>query len=182
MEQDFKQKINNLNTHFFNTIIKIYENNSIIIKMICEKGLMQDLTNCNIAFKTCAVNRFSDKNINKAYIKDIDLAIETFWNNRRQPLTAVSEVEEHPMLMRTINEVGEMRKLLNVGSTCRRQDMPVIYKVNGSIYINNIIELDSNTSFNDNVIPYVMKRERAIDIDEMEDLYLAEMYMKCEKR
>lgn len=111
-------------------------------------------------------------------VRDIDLAIETFWNNNRQPLTAVSEVDEHPILMRTINEDGTMKNLINVGSTCRRQDMPPIFKVNGSIYINNIIELNPNTSFNDNIIPYVMKKEHAVDIDEMEDLHFAEMYMK----
>lgn len=110
--------------------------------------------------------------------KDIDDAIEVFVANNRAPLVSVSEVNDHPILMRTITEEGKLHNLLNVGSTCRRQDMPKIYRVNGSIYINNVMEINESTSFNDNCVPYIMEKNHSIDIDEMIDLKIAEEYLK----
>ena len=110
--------------------------------------------------------------------KDIDEAMEVFVANNRAPLVSVSEADDHPILMRTITEAGKLHNLLNVGSTCRRQDMPQIYRVNGSIYINNVMEINDSTSFNDNCIPYIMEKEHSIDIDEMIDLRIAEEYLK----
>ena len=110
-------------------------------------------------------------------VTDIDAAIETFMDNDRISLVSVSEVGDHPILMRTITEDGKLKNLLNVGSTCRRQDMPRVYRVNGSIYINSVVELDEDTSFNDNIIPYIMTKEHSVDIDEMMDLRLAEEYL-----
>ena len=79
--------------------------------------------------------------------------------------------------MRTINPDGTMEKMLDLQSTVRRQDMKNYYRVNGSIYINKISEINANTSLNDNVIPYIVKPENAVDIDEKKDLVLAEWYL-----
>lgn len=108
--------------------------------------------------------------------RDIDEAIEKYVQCGEQSLLSVCEVEDHPILIRSI--VGDtLKPLLNVSSTCRRQDMPKYYKVNGCIYINNISELNKNTSFNDNKIPFVMERSHSIDIDELSDLVLAEYWL-----
>ena len=55
--------------------------------------------------------------------------------------------------------------------------MPKYYRVNGCIYINPISELNKNTSFNDNEIPYVMEKSHSVDIDELSDLAMAEYYL-----
>lgn len=110
--------------------------------------------------------------------KDIDTALEVYVANDRASLVSVSEVSDHPILMRTITEEGKLHNLLDVGSTCRRQDMPKIYRVNGSIYINNVMEINDSTSFNDNCVPYIMKKEHSIDIDEMADLVQAEYFLE----
>ncbi|MCR5609704.1 MAG: acylneuraminate cytidylyltransferase family protein [Lachnospiraceae bacterium] len=86
--------------------------------------------------------------------KDIDNAIIHFKNNNYISLVSVSEVDDHPILIRSI-ENGRLKKLLNCSSTCRRQDMPRYYKVNGCIYINNIDEIDENTSLNDKLVPLI---------------------------
>lgn len=108
---------------------------------------------------------------------DIDRALEIFIENGEKPLASVSEVEDHPILVRRIDDKGELVTLLGTGSTVRRQDMPAFYRVNGCIYINRIEEIGKNTSFNDNKIPYIMPRERSVDIDEMKDFLVAEYYM-----
>ena len=79
--------------------------------------------------------------------------------------------------MRTINN-NMLKKILNINSTIRRQDMPQFYRVNGAIYINYIKEISRETSFNDNVIPFVMSIQNSIDIDSIDDFMLAEKFLK----
>ena len=109
--------------------------------------------------------------------KDVDSAIESYYTYNRQPLVSVSEVDDHPILIRSIKE-NRLMPLLNVSSTCRRQDMPNYYRVNGCIYINPVEYLDENTSFNDNIIPYVMEKSHSVDIDDLSDMALAEYYIR----
>ena len=106
--------------------------------------------------------------------EDIDGAIDTYYINSEQDVVSVCEVSEHPLLMRTLKE-GVLVPLLDKSSTCRRQDMDKYYKVNGCVYVNSVNNLNENTSFNDNLIPYVMDRSHSVDIDEPADLKYAEV-------
>jgi len=109
--------------------------------------------------------------------EDIDRAIEKYFENGCKDLASVSEADDNPILIRFIKN-DELIPILNMSSTCRRQDMPKYYRVNGCIYINNIRNLNENTSFNDNIIPYIMKKEHSIDIDDYFDLEVAGIYLK----
>lgn len=110
--------------------------------------------------------------------KDIDEAIEIYYQNKEEGLVSVSPVDDSPLLIRSISNDGKLLNLLSQNSTCRRQDMPEYYKVNGCIYINKIDEIDKNTSFNDNKVPFIMRKEHSVDIDELSDLWMAEYYLK----
>lgn len=110
--------------------------------------------------------------------KDIDEAIEVYYKNKEDGLVSVSPVDDSPLLIRSISNDGKLLNLLSQNSTCRRQDMPEYYKVNGCIYINKIEEINENTSFNDNKIPFIMTKEHSIDIDELSDLCMAEHYLQ----
>ena len=110
--------------------------------------------------------------------EDIDAAIETFIAHGEKGLCSVNEIGDHPILTRTMDGDGMLQPLLNTNSTARRQDMPAFYHVNGAIYINRIDEINRDTSFNDNPVGYVMPRERSVDIDTVEDLKIAEIYLK----
>lgn len=109
--------------------------------------------------------------------EDINNALSAFVNNGCQPLAAVSAVSEYPVLMRTIGSDGRLEKLLPVQSTIRRQDMPQYYKINGSIYVNLVSEINKDLSFNDNLIPYIMKAEHSVDIDDYLDVAVAQYYL-----
>lgn len=109
--------------------------------------------------------------------KDIDGAIETFYENNRQSLVSVCEVDNHPLLIRSI-ENGELFRLLNVNSSVRRQDMPKYYCINGCIYINAVEEINEDLSQNDNIIPFIMDVSHSVDIDEPSDLCKAEFYLR----
>lgn len=109
----------------------------------------------------------------------IDEAIELILEKDEDALVSVSKVNDHPILMRTIDENGHTKNLLQECSTKRRQDFPNYYKVNGAIYINKINEnLNSNTSLNDNELAYIMDSKYDVDIDELLDLHIAELVMK----
>ena len=114
-------------------------------------------------------------------VEDIDLAVDTFYSNGRKSLVSVCEVENHPILMRTINK-GILEHLMNCGSDCRRQDMSDYYCVNGCIYINPIEDINRNLSQNDNIIPFIMPVDHSVDIDEEIDLKKAEFYLSLQKK
>ena len=93
-------------------------------------------------------------------------------------VSAVSEVHDSPILMRTCDAKGRLTSLLPGNSTIRRQDMPVYYRVNGSIYVNKVNRLSAATSLNDNPVGYVMPRDRSVDIDEIVDFAVADYYLR----
>ena len=104
------------------------------------------------------------------HAEHIDKAIERIVISDSESLVSVSKVKEHPILIRTI-ENGELKRLLNVSSTVRRQDFPPYYKVNGAIYINKINNnFNPQTSLNDNKLPFIMDDRYDLDIDTSEDL------------
>lgn len=101
----------------------------------------------------------------------IDEAIKLLFIHQSASIISVSEVEEHPLFMRKINEHGRLESLLKKSSTVRRQELPVYYKVNGAIYINTVSDIfDVGISLNDNKIPYVMDKEFDLDVDTLDDL------------
>ena len=113
--------------------------------------------------------------------EDVDEAIETYFELGCEALVSVSEVDDHPILVRSIQN-KKLKPLLDLSSTIRRQDMPKYYRVNGCIYINAISEINLKTSFNDNSIPYIMEKSHSVDIDELCDLALAEFYIKSKNK
>lgn len=109
----------------------------------------------------------------------IDESIEKIINYNSENLVSISQVKEHPILMRTISEDREiLRNLLNTESTVRRQDFSKVYKVNGAIYINKISSLGRNTSLNDNNLPYHMEKRFDLDIDDFDDIELFDWIIK----
>lgn len=109
----------------------------------------------------------------------IEDALKDFVNEGQESAVSVSEVEEHPVFMRTIDEDNQLKKVLDVDSTIRRQDLPRYYKVNGMIYINRIVDFNGEyISLNDNKSAIIIPKEYAIDIDNLEDLKRAENFVK----
>lgn len=109
--------------------------------------------------------------------EDIDGALEKF-ERERLPIASVSKAKDSPILLRKLTGESQMVSMLGLPSTVRRQDMPPVYRVNGSIYINEIISLSANTGFNDNVCPYVMEESHSVDIDDYLDLEIAKYYIE----
>lgn len=95
-------------------------------------------------------------------------AIEKYFEYETSLIT-VTEVDEHPVFMRKIRS-GKLIKIIKDSSNIRRQKLSKIYKIIGSIYINNIEKLNSKIILNENEIPYIIDKKYDIDIDTYDDL------------
>lgn len=115
--------------------------------------------------------------LRKSYM--IDQAIKIFIDEDQESAVSVSEVDEHPIFMRSISQNGELKNILKIESEIRRQDLPKYYIVNGMIYINKISDImEKHVSMNDNKSPIIIPKEFAVDIDSMDDLKAAERKLK----
>lgn len=112
----------------------------------------------------------------------VDESIEKIVDSNERSLVSVTEVEQHPILMRTLNEDGTLKNLLPMSSTMRRQDFPKFYKVDGAIAIQKIDEeFNLNTSINDGKLAYIMESKYSIDIDNYIDIKVIEYYLEKER-
>ena len=112
----------------------------------------------------------------------VDEAIEMIVDSSERSLVSISEVDEHPVLMRTLDENKTVKNLLHMNSTMRRQDFPKFYKVDGAIAIQKIDEkFNLETSINDGKLGYVMERKYSTDIDNYLDIKIIEYYLEKEK-
>ena len=112
----------------------------------------------------------------------VDESIEKIVDSNERSLVSITEVEQHPILMRTLNEDGTLKNLLPMSSTMRRQDFPKFYKVDGAIAIQKIDEeFNLNTSINDGKLAYIMESKYSIDIDNYIDIKVIEYYFEKER-
>jgi CMP-N,N'-diacetyllegionaminic acid synthase len=113
--------------------------------------------------------------------EDVDNAINFFIKNKDKfdSLISVCEFEHSPYWSFKI-ENGYLKP--NFGEEYfnkRRQDLPRLYRPNGSIFIMRTESLLKFNSFNGkNILPYVMSEEKSIDIDSNMDFKLAEIIME----
>lgn len=106
--------------------------------------------------------------------RDIKNALDLYIDNGTSSVLSVCESVEKPHLIRLVDTGGSLLKVVDIDSDLRRQDSPKLYKVNGAIYVNNTKDfLKDNFVFNDNQMAYIMTQETSVDIDNLDDLFLA---------
>ncbi|GIO12296.1 hypothetical protein J19TS2_18510 [Cohnella xylanilytica] len=109
--------------------------------------------------------------------EDIDGCLERFIETRASFCVSVSEAEQSPYWMYTVNDEGRMESLLT-GQTryLTRQSLPTVYILNGAIYVAVPDVLKQKRSFlHPDTTAYVMPSERSLDIDTEMDFALAEL-------
>lgn len=112
-------------------------------------------------------------------VEDIVGAV-SLCEEKKEGVVSLSPVEEHPLLMRKMDDQLRLTKLLKERTTARRQDMPKIYRVNGAVYVVPEAQLSKNTVFADLPIGYVMAAENGLDIDTLEDFNFAQAVLRRE--
>lgn len=111
---------------------------------------------------------------------DIRASIELARDKDCTAVVSVSEANHaHPYLMKRIE--GGLLLPFRDGQPVvhRSQDLePTAYLLNGAIYLTRRdVLLQNDSLYGDAVVPYIMPRERSVDVDTEEDLLLAEILM-----
>ncbi|MBZ4666101.1 MAG: hypothetical protein JG770_1354 [Mahella sp.] len=110
--------------------------------------------------------------------RDIDNAVAVYAERRPLSLVSICIADDNPYWMMSI-EGGVLTPLMGHIDHTRRQDIPKAYKLNGAIYIASPEVLcERRTFFTEYTIPYIMPRERSLDIDDMLDFHIAEYLLK----
>lgn len=106
----------------------------------------------------------------------INRAIEFFLEKEADAVVSVAPVRESPYWMKTINDSGVLFNLLpEVQRYCQRQQLPLVYKPNGAIYIIKTgVFMEERSFYPSGCYGFVMDRKSSIDIDDEMDWLLAE--------
>ena len=108
-------------------------------------------------------------------VSDIEKIIRLRTDNGRNSAVSVKEISEHPEWMISIKQNNLLNYIPKNNSKKRRQDLPKLHILNGSLYLSNRDHLYENLSFISNeTTPYVMKKEFSVDIDNELDWEYAE--------
>ena len=109
----------------------------------------------------------------------IDEAFSTYGSSNRCSVISVCEVD-HPLAWSNeLDDCGAMSRFFeNIESRNMRQDCKREYRINGAIYISSLPEFIQSESFlHADTRPYVMSRDRSVDIDDVNDFLMAEILM-----
>ena len=113
-------------------------------------------------------------------VEDIDNATDLFLHSDADSLASVVEATQyHPILMKTI-ENGYLKPIYkNEPEGMPRQEYtPRAYMRNGAVYIFRRKNVLQRILWGQTILPYVMPIERSACIDDMNDWYLAEIWMQ----
>lgn len=110
-------------------------------------------------------------------VDDIDGCIETCVSSSAPSCVSVTEVNQHPYLMYKIDKTGSLEPFRDQKKEIyRRQDLPLVYILNGAVYFAESHFLRKNRSFLKPLTKaFVMARERSLDIDNEVDLRFFEI-------
>lgn len=101
---------------------------------------------------------------------DIDCAIRMCIDQAAPACVSVCEVEESPHWMYVLQQGGGMVPIIE-NCYSRRQDLPLVYRLNGAVYVAQTDWFSEKKVFMDETtVAYVMPRDRSVDIDGSEDL------------
>ena len=107
--------------------------------------------------------------------EDINLAIKKFLKSDCSSVVSITEVQHSPYWMYKMDK-SKMKKILTDKKITRRQDSPLIYQLNGAIYVTKKETImEKNSLIGKNMFGYIMPYERSIDIDSQIDFDLAEL-------
>ena len=107
--------------------------------------------------------------------KDINSAIKKFLKSDCSSVVSITKAQHSPYWMYKIGK-SKMKKILTDKKITRRQDSPIIYQLNGAIYVTKKETImKENTLIGKNMFGYIMPYERSIDIDSQIDFDVAEL-------
>lgn len=111
-------------------------------------------------------------------VEDIDNCIEYTINQQAKFCVSVTEAEQSPYWMYTI-ENGKMKPVIEQDAlVTRRQDLPNVYVLNGALYVARVDDLKEKKTFlTEETISFIMSNENSLDIDTVLDFEISEYLM-----
>ncbi|WP_040758352.1 cytidylyltransferase domain-containing protein [Sporosarcina newyorkensis] len=107
--------------------------------------------------------------------EDIDLCIETLVNKKAKSCVSISESSESPYWMFKLDDEAKIDAFVKEEIIPRRQDLPIVYSLNGAVYIAEINWFKKKKTFLTNeTVGFIMPRNRSYDIDTNEDFLMCE--------
>jgi len=105
-------------------------------------------------------------------VDDIDGCIEKCLSQKSNSCVSVTVVDKSPYWMFSVDKASKMHPIMESSvKYSRRQDLPVIYVLNGAVYVLDCRWLVNNRGFIDKeTLAYEMPKERAVDVDTEVDI------------
>ncbi|TFG71863.1 MAG: acylneuraminate cytidylyltransferase family protein, partial [Anaerolineales bacterium] len=109
--------------------------------------------------------------------EDINAAIDLAKDKQADSVVSVCPVHKHPYWMKQITDDGRLVDYaLPERKYTYRQELPVVYALNGAIYLTRRdILLKKSSFYTKNTYAYIMPPERSMDVDTVWDLQLVDL-------
>lgn len=113
-------------------------------------------------------------------VEEIDGCIKKCIKAGKNSCVSVCEVRQTPYWMYKIDKNERLQKVLTTKEEYkRRQDIPIVYIINGAVYVAKTdLVLCNKSLMDDDTIAYIMSKEKSIDIDEENDLLMVEIILR----
>jgi len=112
--------------------------------------------------------------------RDIDQAVALAFASNACAVVSVREAVDHPFLTMRMSDDGVMvRCVAPDRDDLRRQNLPGVYVLNGAIYLNRVDHLLEHEQLSpDGALGYVMPSDRSLDIDDEQDMAVAQSSLR----
>lgn len=113
--------------------------------------------------------------------EDVDGCIEKCITQQANCCVSVTEPDKSPFWMYYINSKDVLEPVVSIDKkrATRRQDLPIVYALNGAVYVARCEWLLANKTFlSEETIGYTMSKEHSIDIDSWRDLQLTKLILE----
>lgn len=114
---------------------------------------------------------------------DIDGALEKMVAQKADSCVSIVKLDKSPYWCYHLSEDDHIQPLLDPElAKCRRQELPLVYMLNGALFIVRVDWVLKNKCLIDkSTIGYTMPKRRSIDVDTIKDVKLIEYYLKQNK-
>jgi CMP-N-acetylneuraminic acid synthetase len=114
--------------------------------------------------------------------RDIDAAVGLLAQHEADSVVSVTPVDQHPYWMKQMDADGRLRDFMVPDRPAiRRQDLPLVYALNGAIYLaGRTVLVDTASWYTTNTRGYVMPPERSLDLDTPWLMHLADLMLRSQ--
>lgn len=111
--------------------------------------------------------------------EDITAVLALADERRADSVISVSEASTHPHLAKRITREGLLIDFMDHPAVERRQDLELVYALNGAIYLaSRSLLLRSQSFYAERTHAYIMPPERSLDVDTAWDLHLCDLILR----